>query len=112
MIVSDVLQAVSERRSSLVLTEQKTHVDLLEKELRAKVPRVIALTGGQPAKERQRLMEQIIAVPKEEPLVIVATGKYVGEGFDARAAGYAFSGYANLMAGYACAICRASSSSA
>jgi hypothetical protein len=83
MIVSDVLQAVSEGRSSLVLTERKNHVEMLEKELREKVPHIIALTGGQPSKERKRLLEEITAVPETEPLVIVATGKYVGEGFDA-----------------------------
>jgi hypothetical protein len=83
MIVSDVLHAVSQRRNALVLTERKHHVELLEKELRAKAPNVIALTGGQPAKERRRLLEQIAAVPQDEPLVIIATGKYVGEGFDA-----------------------------
>ncbi len=82
MIVSDVMQAVSEGRSCLVLTERKNHVDLLEKELREKIPHVIALIGGQPSRERKRLLEQIAAVPEDEPLVIVATGKYVGEGFD------------------------------
>lgn len=82
MIVSDVLQSVSEGRNSLVLTERKNHVELLEKELRTKALHVIALTGGQPSKERKRLLEQIAAVPEDEPLVIVATGKYVGEGFD------------------------------
>jgi superfamily II DNA or RNA helicase/sugar phosphate isomerase/epimerase len=83
MIVADVLQAVSEGRDALILTERKTHVEILEKALREKASNVIALTGGQPSKERKRLLEQITAVPEEQPLVIVATGKYVGEGFDA-----------------------------
>jgi superfamily II DNA or RNA helicase len=82
MIVADVLQTVTEGRNSLILTERKTHVELLEKSLQEKVPNVIALTGGQPSKERKRLLGQIAAVPEEQPLIIVATGKYVGEGFD------------------------------
>ena len=33
-------------------------------------------------KDKNLKLEQIKAVPKSENLVIVATGKYVGEGFD------------------------------
>jgi superfamily II DNA or RNA helicase len=82
MIAADVMQAAAEGRNSLILTERKTHVEMFEQLLREKLPNVIALTGGQPSKERRRLSEQIAAAPESEPLVIVATGKYVGEGFD------------------------------
>jgi hypothetical protein len=83
MIISDVLQAVSEGRNPLVLTERKNHVELLEKVLSEKVPNLIVLTGGKTTKERTRLLEQVASAPEGQPLVIVATGKYIGEGFDA-----------------------------
>lgn len=40
------------------------------------------LSGKDKAKNKKLKLEQIKAVPKSENLVIVATGKYVGEGFD------------------------------
>ena len=82
MIVDDVTKAVAEGRNPLVLTERTAHVDLLAKALSEKLDNIIVLVGGQSAKERRRLLEQIGAVPPGKPLVIVATGKYVGEGFD------------------------------
>jgi hypothetical protein len=43
---------------------------------------IMTFVGGQPAKERKRLGEQLESAPTDRPLVIIATGKYVGEGFD------------------------------
>ena len=83
MIVADILQAISEGRNPLVLTERKAHIDILEKALREKVPNLIVLTGGKSSKESKRVLEQVASAPEDQPLVIIATGKYVGEGFDA-----------------------------
>ena len=81
-IVQDVLQAVEEGRNPLVLTERKTHVELLECAIKDKYPNVITFVGGQSAKERKKLVEMVEGIPADQQLVIVATGKYVGEGFD------------------------------
>ena len=43
---------------------------------------VITLVGSESAKEKRLKMEYLQNIPLSEPLVIVATGKYVGEGFD------------------------------
>ena len=83
MILTDILRAVSEGRNPLVLSERKAHVDMLAKALRERVPNVIVLTGGQPSAARKHLLEQIASLPENEPLVLIATGKYIGEGFDA-----------------------------
>ena len=82
LIVADVLDAVSEGRNALVLTERKSHVESLVDALCEKAPNVMAFVGGQPAKIRKALADKVAAVSASEPLVIVATGKYVGEGFD------------------------------
>lgn len=38
--------------------------------------------GSESTKEKRKKMEYLQSIPSSEPLVIVATGKYVGEGFD------------------------------
>ena len=43
---------------------------------------VITLVGSESAKEKRQKQEWLLSIPATEPLVIVATGKYVGEGFD------------------------------
>lgn len=43
---------------------------------------VIQLTGTGTAAEKREALRKLHDVPSEEPLVVVATGKYVGEGFD------------------------------
>jgi superfamily II DNA or RNA helicase len=57
-------------------------VELLERELKAKLPNVITLVGGRSKKENKALLETVNSTPASEPLIIIATGKYVGEGFD------------------------------
>jgi superfamily II DNA or RNA helicase len=82
MIISDVFEAVSEGRNILILTERKSHVELLESALKDKLPNVITFVGGGSKKESKILLETVSSTPADQPLVIVATGKYVGEGFD------------------------------
>ena len=50
--------------------------------IKDKCDNVFVLSGKDKAKDKKLKLEQIKAVPKPENLVIVATGKYVGEGFD------------------------------
>jgi superfamily II DNA or RNA helicase len=81
-IVRDVLVAVAEGRSPLVLTERKSHADSLACALRGKVAHVIVLKGGQDAKVRAAAANELAAIPHDASRVIIATGRYVGEGFD------------------------------
>jgi len=82
LIVDDVIQAVADGRCPLVLTERKAHVELLESVIRERFQNVIAFIGGQSAKSRRLLIEKVENTPADQPFAIVATGKYVGEGFD------------------------------
>lgn len=82
LIVRDVKQALLKGRSPILLTERREHVQRLAALLSEACPNVIALYGTASAKLRRETMERLQAVPPEEPLVVVATGKYVGEGFD------------------------------
>lgn len=81
-ILDDVASNHSEGRTPIILTARTAHVDLLAEECRKICPNVIRLVGNDSAKVKREVMEQLSHVPAKEPLVVVATGKYVGEGFD------------------------------
>ena len=82
LIIADVLEAVSNGRNPLILTERKSHVELLANKLADTLPNVITFVGGQTVKARKQVIEKLDSIPGDQPLVVVATGKYVGEGFD------------------------------
>lgn len=82
LILYDVASNLSEGRTPIILTARTAHVDLLAEECRKICPNVIRLVGNDSAKAKREVMAQLSHVPDDEPLVVVATGKYVGEGFD------------------------------
>ncbi len=81
-IVDDVVESVHSGRSPLVLTERNDHLDGLEQLLAARVPHLVALRAGLGKKQRQAITARLAAIPADQGRVILATGKYVGEGFD------------------------------
>lgn len=82
MILEDIREAVAHGRSPLVLTERKEHLERLASELRKDISNVIVMQGGMDKKQRTAANEQMRSVPQDAPRVIVATGRYAGEGFD------------------------------
>ena len=81
-IVKDVVEALKKGRSPIILTSRTAHVETLAGLLKPHCSNVITLVGSESTKEKRQKMEQLQFIPPSEPLVIVATGKYVGEGFD------------------------------
>ena len=81
-IVEDVLSCVELGRTPLVLTERYRHAEVLTDLLKAKGQRVILLSGKGTAKEKREILQELSQIAASEPLILVATGKYVGEGFD------------------------------
>ena len=81
-IVEDVLRCFQNGGNALVLTERTAHVALLAAKLREWIPDVISLTGGKGAKETREALARISATPADRPLTLIATGRYIGEGFD------------------------------
>lgn len=81
-IIKDVVKALGDGRTPIVLTERREHVLLLADKLAKHCKNIITLFGTASAKLRRETMEKLQAIPPNEPLVIIATGKYVGEGFD------------------------------
>jgi superfamily II DNA or RNA helicase len=81
-ICDDVTQSVRDGRSPLVLTERNDHLDRLEQGLTDGVRHLVVLRAGPGKKQRQAVTERLALIPRDEPRVILATGRYVGEGFD------------------------------
>ena len=82
LILDDVLGALAARRSPVVITERKEHLQYLAQRLAERVKNVVVLQGGMGVKQRQAALAQLAAIPADEERVIVATGRYLGEGFD------------------------------
>ena len=81
-IVEDVRIAIQKGRTPLVLTTRTAHVKALAQMLMPFANHVIQLVGADSAKEKRLALQNLQSISKSETLVIVATGKYVGEGFD------------------------------
>jgi len=82
LILADIREAMRYGRCPLVLTERTEHLEYLAAELRRSVQHVIVMRGGMGKKQRTVVNEQMASVPAHGERVIVATGRYAGEGFD------------------------------
>ncbi len=82
MICAGVAAAVAAGRVPVVLTERTEHLELLESMLRPQVPRLVVLRGGMGTKAMTAAMEQLGAPGEEHGRVLLATGRFLGEGFD------------------------------
>jgi superfamily II DNA or RNA helicase len=81
-IVADMMTAVDSGRSPLLLTGRTEHLACFASALAGRVQHVLVLRGGMGSKQRKELWQRLGAIPESEPRVILATGSYVGEGFD------------------------------
>jgi superfamily II DNA or RNA helicase len=82
LVCDDVIESLAERRRCLVLSQWKEHCALLADRLRSNGVEPIVLEGGLGKRARSVLLDRIESTPRDEPLVVVATGQYLGEGFD------------------------------
>ena len=79
-VVGDVVEALGRGRNCLVLTQWKSHVDRLAEALADHQP--VVLIGGMGAKARVSALAQLEPRDRDTPILVIATGPYVGEGFD------------------------------
>ena len=82
MICKDVIAAAQAGRFPLVLTERTEHLQLLATQLSATIPHVITLQGGMGRKQLRAAMDSLAQVPDGQGRALLATGRYIGEGFD------------------------------
>jgi superfamily II DNA or RNA helicase len=82
LIFDDILRALEAGRSPVVITERTAHLEIIAKRLERFARHVVVLRGGQSEKQRREVAARLAAIPQAEERVIVATGRYLGEGFD------------------------------
>ncbi|TVS12891.1 MAG: DEAD/DEAH box helicase, partial [Planctomycetaceae bacterium] len=82
LIVDDVMDAIRDGRSPVVLTERTEHLSTLAERLAPRVPHCFVLQGGMGKQQLRSVLAALAAVPADEPRVLLATGRYIGEGFD------------------------------
>ncbi len=82
MICEEVARSLQEGRSPLVLTERKEHLKALALLLESQANHLVVLHGGTAPRALRTVSERLAAIPDSEPRVLLATGRFIGEGFD------------------------------
>ncbi|MEE6179621.1 DEAD/DEAH box helicase [Mycobacterium sp. 050134] len=82
-IIADVLSAHADGANILVLTTWVDHLNLIAERLRNAGKDVVVLSGQMNARQRREISEQLANhTSDDEPLLIVGTSSFIGEGFD------------------------------
>jgi superfamily II DNA or RNA helicase len=82
LILNDVIHALEEGRSPILLTERRDHLEYLAERMRGFVRHLVVLQGGMTTKERRQSGTRLADIPDGEERLVLATGRYIGEGFD------------------------------
>jgi len=82
LICKDILESLKSNRSPLLLTERTEHLHIIADLLADKVKNIVILKGGMSKKQKDNVDEQLKNIGKDEERIILATGRYIGEGFD------------------------------
>ena len=82
MIVNDVVFALKDGRSPIILTERKEHVAFFADRLSGISKHIIILQGGMGNNVHKQMLEKIESIGDHEERILIATGRYIGEGFD------------------------------
>lgn len=82
LICDDILKAMREGRSPVVLTERTDHLQILTDLLSPHIRNLIVLQGGMGRKLLKETLNKLENVPDNEERLLLATGRYIGEGFD------------------------------
>ncbi len=81
-IVADVMDAIKNNRFPVILTERKEHLETLKSLLEDKIQNLIVMKGGMGKKQRQAALTALEFLPDDAEKALLATGRYLGEGFD------------------------------
>ena len=82
LIFDDILAALESGRSPVVITERRDHLDALAGRLSKFAKNVVVLRGGMAARDARAASKALETVSGDEERVLIATGRYLGEGFD------------------------------
>ncbi|WP_053362490.1 DEAD/DEAH box helicase [Bacillus sp. FJAT-27251] len=81
-LFDDVLHALDEGRSPIILTERIEHLEFLREKFKGFAKNIIVLSGNLSKKEQKIELERLADTPESEERLVIATGKFIGEGFD------------------------------
>jgi superfamily II DNA or RNA helicase len=81
-IIEDVLDSYRRGRNCIILTLRTAHVKSIAKRLGEEIPDVVTLMGGMGSKATREVFKRITDTPADKNLILVATGSFIGEGFD------------------------------
>ncbi|MCD8109085.1 MAG: DEAD/DEAH box helicase family protein [Clostridiales bacterium] len=82
IIIHDVKQCIDEGRTPVVLSRYVDHSRKLFERLQGYADRIFLLSGGNSKKEHREIIDQMNKVQPDESMILIGTGKLVGEGFD------------------------------
>ncbi len=82
LIIRDVKQCVEDGRTPVVLSKYVEHSQRLYQRLINYADKVFLLSGSNSKKEHKEILKQMSQVTPGESMILVATGKLIGEGFD------------------------------
>lgn len=82
LIAADTLALLEEGRAPIVLTERRDHLDRLVERLSEHVPKLVALHGEVTPRRRRDALARLGQLAGDEPRLVLATGRFIGEGFD------------------------------
>lgn len=82
LIFNDLLKALDQGRSPILLTDRTSHLEYFQNRLKGFAKNIIVLRGGLGKKQLKMINEQLQSIPNNEERVLLATGRFAGEGFD------------------------------
>jgi superfamily II DNA or RNA helicase len=82
IIVADVMKVIQHHRFPVILTERKEHLETLKSLLENKIKNLIVMKGGMGKKQRKAALSALESLPDDTEKAVLATGRYLGEGFD------------------------------
>jgi superfamily II DNA or RNA helicase len=82
LILNDVIASLEEGRCPILLTERKGHLAYFAERLQKFAKHLVVLHGSMTARGRTAVKDQLAGIPPGDERLVLATGRYVGEGFD------------------------------
>ena len=83
LLIAQQVAHILQEKSPPILTERTEHLQRIHEKLAAQgIEHIFILKGGLGKKALKEIYGQLEQLPDSTPRVILATGKYVGEGFD------------------------------
>ena len=77
-----MLKTLDEQRSPVIITERRDHAFQFSERLSRFAQNVLLLHGGMGVRQRREMMQRLEEIGETEERVLIATGRYIGEGFD------------------------------